>query len=476
MMTLGVTSELSGMEVDDYDPFLLTESLPTPAFPPSPSPTLATVAPHAPSPSQQPLLSYHHASPMSSSASSSAMCSPSASPPSALDDLGKTSPGGTLLVRSKVITLDDVERDILRTHAHLPADAKRKMVKAEFKRLKHCETVRQSRVRKKNERKDLRKVNEELEDELHQCLDLFKQRHDMSRFDESSWWDVTFKKFVHSIYEVRALRREQGDLKDKLMFYDTIGEQLERLQEDYTIPDYMLTARPSVGTIHFMPLSVDEARDIMLDSHEQARSFFRSMNWRQSEEHEKTNGWTQHQRITPDGRVQFNFTKHIDSISAHDLVQKSWDMYCDLNLYRGIYACVQRLEILQKINEDTLVIRRDLQEGSSAPIFRTIFLLFRIRLENGYVICFRSHNPPVYVDDDDDPNVQWMDMFYWLMVLDPPAVGPMQTPSSGCDVSFGGNLLNARSAQHATRWKYQIAMALLRWESNAVAPLFAMLG
>ncbi|KAJ0389150.1 hypothetical protein P43SY_011279 [Pythium insidiosum] len=66
----------------------------------------------------------------------------------------------------------------------------------------------------------------------------------MSRFDESSWWDVTFKKFVHSIYEVRALRREQGDLKDKLMFYDTIGEQLERLQEDYTIPDYMLTARP----------------------------------------------------------------------------------------------------------------------------------------------------------------------------------------------------------------------------------------
>lgn len=269
------------------------------------------------------------------------------------------------------------------------------------------------------------------------------------------------------------------------------------------IPDY-LRFRHSFGTIHFKPLSDAEARDIMLDSHHQATSFFQSMrHMEMASEPEKTMGWTQHQRITPDGRVQFNFTKRILTIGADDLVEKSWEMYCDFELYHGIYASVQKLEILQRINEDTLLIRRDLQEGSTAPIFRTIFLLFRIKLENGFLICFRSHNPQVYVDDEDDPNVQWMDMFYWLMITDPvdyeqhnasmdadsggrPSYHQHQPSREhqrrteqqqiGCDVTFGGNLLDHKSAQHAVRWKYQIAMALLRWESNAVAPLFALFG
>lgn len=255
----------------------------------------------------------------------------------------------------------------------------------------------------------------------------------------------------------------------------------------------------------------------MLDSHHQATSFFESMQrMTASEPEQQTMGWTQHQRITPDGRVQFNFTKRIHTIGAEALVEKSWAMYCDFELYHGIYASVQKLEILQTINDDTLLIRRDLQESATAPIFRTIFLLFRIKLEHGYLICFRSHNPHVYVDDDDDPNVQWMDMFYWLLITDPidgprSPGSPLQSPYAmpyppyqtdqqqqqyapwttsgdtshqyehrrkplGCDVTFGGNLLDHKSAQHAVRWKYQIAMALLRWESNAVAPLFALFG
>ncbi|EGZ20179.1 hypothetical protein PHYSODRAFT_495516 [Phytophthora sojae] len=357
------------------------------------------------------------------------------------------------------------------------------MAKAELKRLKHCEIVRQSRVRKKNERKGLRQVNDELEGELDQLLDVYRREHDWMHFDERRLRDVLFKKFVHSIYEVRGLRRENAELRDQFLVFDALGEQLQRLQGDFQIPRQLLGARTSIGTIHFQELSEAEARDIMIDSHRHATSFFDTMRRVEADEQEKTMGWTQHQRITPDGRVQFNFTKRIETIGAEELVDKSWEMYCDFGLYHGIYSSVQKLEILQKINDNTLLIRRDLQEGSSAPIFRTIFLLFRIRLANGYLICFRSHNPAVCVEDDDDPNVQWMEMFYWLMITDPPAertvqgiIGPPRPPIRGCDVTFGGNLLNGRSTKHATIWKYQIAMALLRWESNAAAPLFALYG
>ncbi|KAG6955562.1 hypothetical protein JG688_00011830 [Phytophthora aleatoria] len=380
------------------------------------------------------------------------------------------------------VTLDDVERRIVQMTPSLPPDTKRRMAKAEFKRLKHCEIVRQSRVRKKNERNGLRQVNDELETELNSMLTAYRREHDWMQFDERSLRDVLFKKFVHSIYEVRGLRRENSELKDQFLIYDALGEQLQSLQDDFQIPRQLGT-RTSIGTIHFQELTVAEARDIMIDSHRQATSFFETMNKVETGEEEKTMGWTQHQRITSDGRVQFNFTKRIDTIGTEELVHKSWEMYCDFGLYHGIYSSVQKLEILQKINDNTLLIRRDLQEGSSAPIFRTVFLLFRIRLPNGYLICFRSHNPAVCVEDDDDPNVQWMEMFYWLMLTDPPVdettqsiIGPPRPPVQGCDVTFGGNLLNSRSAKHATIWKYQIAMALLRWESNAAAPLFALFG
>lgn len=229
-----------------------------------------------------------------------------------------------------------------------------------------------------------------------------------------------------------------------------------------------------MGTVHFEELSQEEAQQIMIDSHEQATSFFENMQKNVTGSEEKTMGWTQYQDIAPNGSVVFNFTKRITTIGAEALVDRSWEMYNDFHLYHGIYASVQRLEFLQRINEDTVLIRRDLQEGSSAPVFRTIFLLFRIRLVNGYLICFRSHNPKIYADDDDEPNVQWMEMFYWLMITDPPEEDDGSRPP-GCDVTFGGTVLNQRSAQHATRWKYQIAMALLRWESNAVASFFPAL-
>ncbi|KAF1321149.1 hypothetical protein FI667_g11998, partial [Globisporangium splendens] len=456
-------------------------------FPPSPPPSSMQqgflMMPHAPSPS-------HHMDPISSSASAMPLVT---KPPLAKSASLSSSPSSVvktqkLTAAKQLLSLDEVEREILRHNAHLPPEAKRKMAKAEFKRLKHCETVRQSRVRKKAERKDLRQVNDELEVMLSKALDEFRKRNNWMEFDEDSLRDVMFKKFVHSIYEVRGLRTESADLKDQLMVYDTLGEHFQRLQDDFKIPDYV-KFRHSFGTIHFKPLSDDEAREIMVDSHHQATSFFESMRLAGAgNEQEKTMGWTQHQRITSDGRVQFNFTKRIFTIGTEELVEKSWEMYCDFELYHGIYASVQKLEILQTINEDTLLIRRDLQEGVTAPIFRTIFLLFRIKLENGYLICFRSHNPEVYVDDEDDPNVQWMDMFYWLMITDPvdgydlqhspPQRGrnDQRRGPPGCDVTFGGNLLNHKSAQHATRWKYQIAMALLRWESNAVAPLFALFG
>lgn len=129
---------------DDEDMLFLdvdAASSPIDYFPPSPPSSVQSCMmppPYAPSPS-------HHMDPMASTSSMALVSKP---------PLGKSSPSSMtksqkLKAAKQLLTLDDVEREILRHNAHLPPDAKRKMAKAEFKRLKHCETVRQSRVRKK---------------------------------------------------------------------------------------------------------------------------------------------------------------------------------------------------------------------------------------------------------------------------------------------------------------------------------------
>lgn len=61
-----------------------------------------------------------------------------------------SSPSSSLIVKAnKAPTLADVERQLVAQLGPLAPDAKRRLARAELKRLKHCETVRQSRVRKK---------------------------------------------------------------------------------------------------------------------------------------------------------------------------------------------------------------------------------------------------------------------------------------------------------------------------------------
>lgn len=78
-------------------------------------------------------------------------------------------------------------------------------------------------------------MNATLEAELNEVVEKYRGKHDWMSFDEKSEHDVMFKKFLHSIYEVRALRRESTDLKEQLMVYDTLGEHFERLRMDYQV-------------------------------------------------------------------------------------------------------------------------------------------------------------------------------------------------------------------------------------------------
>jgi hypothetical protein len=303
----------------------------------------------------------------------------------------------------------------------------------------------------------------------------------------STTWSIQqmHQSYLRSMNETRCLRKENANLKEKLIEFDAFAEQAKRFLQDFEIPPSSFSSSVKTTTaiaddIFFEPISEEVSCAILRQSYEEAMHFFTTTSTTTTTttttttDHDQNHiilGWKEHRRRVNATSIQFSFSKTLGKqIGVEELMQKSWQMYSDLSLYRGIYAFVQKLDVLQRINEDTLVIRRDIQRDIHSPIFRTILLLFRIRTETGYVICFRSHNPTkVHVEEEKKKNIQWMDCFYWLILSNQD--GDFQPNSlHGCDVKFGGTLfINDQTMKyHANFWTLEIMMALLRWESNAI--------
>ncbi|DAZ97239.1 TPA: hypothetical protein N0F65_010401 [Lagenidium giganteum] len=339
----------------------------------------------------------------------------------------------------------------------------------ERRRERHRLMVRDHRLRKKTTQEYLRQQQTELEARLDEHLARLQPEDGTDvKMEEVAEVTSQLRLYVERVQEVRLLRNEQANLQQQLVMRDAWMQKIERYVHDFMPQATNSDCDIAEPDIVIEPLSEEEAWAIMIDSHHQAELFFQYMALLSPTDHIRD--WMQHDITNWDGSVQFNLSKRLGGIRADELVEKSWKMYTDLDRYRGIYASVRRLDVLQQINDDAFVIRRDIKSSEDSPIFRSVFLLFRIKTERGYIICFRSHNPPMYVAEQElDPSVQWMEMFYWLMINEPETSHP-EFGFQGCDVKFGGNLLNAQSAQHAKLWKIEIVMALLRWESNVVSP------
>lgn len=83
--------------------------------------------------------------------------------------------------------------------------------------------------------------------------------------------------------------------------------------------------------------------------------------------------------------------------SAEGLLMKTWEIFSDGHKFREMSfdeSIDTRYEVLQELNDDLLIVRRDHRIPTVETTFASIQVMFRLQTPSGYTLCMRTIPAP----------------------------------------------------------------------------------
>ncbi|KUF81184.1 hypothetical protein AM587_10002441 [Phytophthora nicotianae] len=190
-------------------------------------------------------------------------------------------------------------------------------------------------------------------------------------------------------------------------------------------------------------------------------------------------GWREKRKLVGNN-VNFMFHKKFAKDCSEDLAARSWEMRAvqdQVTRYFG-HSLEVKVEVLQRFENDVVVVRRKIKHTVDGWVHHTIYLLFRTKTPDGHLVCIRDMNP----EDANDLNIMsgstppsqcviWSKAFIWWKFTTLPEVEGQ--PIRGFEVEYGGSLGSATSAD-AAFWMREVLVLALRWENLVVGPLITL--
>ncbi|CAH0489854.1 unnamed protein product [Peronospora farinosa] len=188
-------------------------------------------------------------------------------------------------------------------------------------------------------------------------------------------------------------------------------------------------------------------------------------------------GWREKRKLV-NNNVNFMFHKRFAKDCSEDLATRSWKMRAvqdQVTRYFG-HSLAVKVEVLQRFQNDVVVVRRKIKHTVDGWVHHTIYLLFRTTTPDGHLVCIRDMNP---TDTDDlhlmsgsvSECVIWSKAFiWWKFTKLPEAEGQRM---GGFEVEYGGSLGSATQAD-AAYWLREVLVLALRWENLVVGPLITL--
>lgn len=205
-------------------------------------------------------------------------------------------------------------------------------------------------------------------------------------------------------------------------------------------------------------------------------------------------GWREKRKLAGNC-VKFLFHKQFQKECSDELAARSWEMRAmqdQVTRYFGPFLNVQ-VEIIQRLAEDVVIVRRKITHTVDGWVHHTIYLLFRTKTPDGHLVCIRDMNPEdASLLGLDPPTstpaapscVIWSNCFVWwkfttlpdMEPCSPPGVDqplPMHNNTKGFQVEYGGSLTSS-SASDSSFWMREVLLLALRWENLVVGPLITL--
>ncbi|KAE9122431.1 hypothetical protein PF007_g7447 [Phytophthora fragariae] len=128
-------------------------------------------------------------------------------------------------------------------------------------------------------------------------------------------------------------------------------------------------------------------------------------------------GWTdQHKYYRNTQTLLFAFTKQFPSENVENLFTKTWNLFLDGHqLEKMVFdsSTRTRLEVLQVLNDDLCIVRRDYRPSRLQITLTSVQIMFRLQTRTGYTFCRRTISSPE-IENALEPHEHLVDTFHWV--------------------------------------------------------------
>ncbi|KAG7398529.1 hypothetical protein PHYBOEH_010893 [Phytophthora boehmeriae] len=353
--------------------------------------------------------------------------------------------------------------------------------RSERKRLKHREYVKKSYNKKITTLENLRQEWNTLDKQYAALLQSGSAKQDDDKADSSSTvsQSETLRKYLQAT-ELKKWYQEENDRLYRLnASHMKVQSRMAQLVDSSeaakaTLPGTVSSSRQ----YHIHPLSASAYAGIIENATNDVLRFARSTD--KLSTGARVLGWTDQREIR--GRtLKFALQKEF-SISPRELLQRSWGIFSNPDEFPKVYGSALNVNfyVLQYIDADTILFYRRLPPSSnSGCVVKTVFLLTRRQIAEGYLMLFRSIDKELVhfeeVDVDGIPQIRldpsaafklvssemWIDMYIWVLFYSIP-----KEPKK-CLFHFGG-------ATTTSIWLREVLFVALRWENMVVGSQFTL--
>ncbi|GMF18936.1 unnamed protein product [Phytophthora lilii] len=302
---------------------------------------------------------------------------------------------------------------------------------AEAKRARRSAIEKKSRQRRQGILKRMREEVKQLENvyaemarklEAGHLAGLVQGHNGFGTCGGSSSMDELQQKYSELTLVAHALEEDQVALQKLLQEHECFNRTVRSLSDEMRAEDQFVVwdsgIPPSSSfTAKFRPLTMAEGYALVRESYEEIRKFTECENF------ETTGasfmGWTDKRKYDRNLQaLQYSFTKQFPFERAEDVFKKSWDTFLDGPKLENLAfdnSAQSRFQVLQVLNDDFLVIRRDHRMPRFPMTFTSVQILFRLQTPTGYTLCIRTILSPE-IKSALEPHEYLIEIFHWYVL------------------------------------------------------------
>ncbi|EGZ19890.1 hypothetical protein PHYSODRAFT_488151 [Phytophthora sojae] len=346
---------------------------------------------------------------------------------------------------------------------------------AEAKRARRSEIEKKSRLRRldiinrmRDEVKQLENVYAAMSRSAASSYRLMQSHHGLSDFSGAASMDELQRKYSELTLVTQELEKDQAAIRRLLQeheFYQRYTRNMST-EDAFAIWDSGIPTSLSFAA-KFRHLLTSECYEFARKTYEEIRKFTECGIFDTTMS--SFMGWTDKRKYYSSTQsLLFAFTKQFPSENVEELFTKTWNMFLNgSELAKMVFdaSTRTRLQVLQVLDRDLLVIRRDHYTPRFPITLVSVQLMFRLQTPTGYTFCLRTIPSPEIQNATKPGSTHSIEYFNRLYDgYDNPA---------GCEVVHGGSV-DDHDRLRSNYWLYEMVCSVLRWESSTIAPLFLL--